>query len=212
MKSIFWHRRDLRIDDNAGLYKALKESDSVIPVFIFDTTILSKLPKDDQRVIFIHQEISELKKEYANQGADLFVYQGNPIELLPQLAKEFNVTSVYTNRDYEPLALDRDIQVFKKLESLKISFLGAKDHVIFEKSEVMKLDNSPYTIFTPYSKKWKEKLTDFYLKPYPTVKYVDNLMKFKETSDLVSLKELGFETNLKAQFPTKEFVDYLKVD
>ena len=205
MKSIFWHRRDLRIDDNAGLYKALKESNSVIPLFVFDTTILSKLPKDDQRIIFIHQEIEVLKKEYQKLGSDLFVYYGNPIELIPQLVQELNVTSVYTNRDYEPLALDRDIQVFKKLESLNISFLGAKDHVIFEKSEVMKPDSSPYTIFTPYSKKWKEKLTDFYLKPYPTVKYSDNLIKVKVTSDLISLKELGFETNLKVQFPVKKF-------
>lgn len=205
MKSIFWHRRDLRIDDNAGLYKALKESDSVIPIFIFDSTILSKLPNDDQRVIFIHNEIEELKKEYYKLGSDLLVYHGNPIELIPQLVKDFNVISVYTNRDYEPLALDRDIQVFKKLESLKISFLGAKDHVIFEKSEVMKPDSSPYTIFTPYSKKWKEKLTDFYLKPYPTVKYSDNLFKVKEISELISLKELGFETNLKVKFPVKQF-------
>ena len=205
MKSIFWHRRDLRIDDNAGLYKALKESESVLPLFIFDTTILSKLPKNDQRILFIHQEIEELKKEYQKLGADLYVFYGNPVELIPQIAKEFSVESVYTNRDYEPLAIERDVQVFKKLESLKIRFLGAKDHVIFEKSEVMKPDNSPYTIFTPYSKKWKEKLTDFYLTPYPTVKYCDSLIKVKQSSDLISLKELGFESYLKVHFPIKQF-------
>ena len=205
MKSIFWHRRDLRIDDNAGLYKALNESESVLPLFIFDSTILSKLPKNDQRVLFIHREIEEIKKEYQKLGSDLYVYHGDPIELIPQIAKEFNINSVYVNRDYEPLAIERDVQVFKKLESLKIQFLGAKDHVIFEKSEVMKPDNSPYSIFTPYSKKWKEKLTEFNITPYPTIKYCDNLFKVKETSDLISLKELGFDSKLKVQFPVKKF-------
>jgi deoxyribodipyrimidine photo-lyase len=205
MKSIFWHRRDLRIDDNAGLYKALKESESVLPLFIFDTTILSKLPKNDQRVLFIHREIADLKKEYQKLGSDLYVFHGNPVDLIPQLAKEFNVDSVYTNRDYEPLAIQRDVQVFKKLESLKIQFLGAKDHVIFEKSEVMKPDNSPYTIFTPYSKKWKDKLNEFYLSSYPSIKYCDKLLKVEQVSTLITINELGFDSHCLVSIPNKIF-------
>jgi deoxyribodipyrimidine photo-lyase len=62
--ALFWHRRDIRIADNSGLHKALIESDAVIPVFIFDTYILDRLPKQDARVSFLHHEISELKKAY----------------------------------------------------------------------------------------------------------------------------------------------------
>ena len=153
MISIFWHRRDLRIHDNAALFKALKNGGQVQPIFVFDETILSKLPRDDQRVVFIHQEIERLKEEYKKLGCDLQVFYGNPITLVPEIAGKLNATSVYTNRDYEPYALERDQKIFEVLGSKDIAFIGAKDHVIFEKSEVLKGDGTPYTIFTPYSNK-----------------------------------------------------------
>ena len=152
MISIFWHRRDLRIHDNAALFKALKNGGKVQPLFVFDETILSKLPKDDQRIVFIHQEIKRLKEEYKKFGADLQVFYGNPILLIPQIAEKLKATSVYTNRDYEPYALERDQKIFEVLRDKNIEFIGAKDHVIFEKSEVLKGDGTPYTIFTPYSR------------------------------------------------------------
>ena len=157
MKSIFWHRRDLRIDDNSGLYKALKKSTTVIPIFIFDTTILNKLDKNDQRVLFIYEEIKRLKHQYQLVGSDLEVFYGNPIDIIPEISIKYDVKSVYTNRDYEPYALERDSVIFNKLAEKGISFVGSKDHVVFEKSEIMKSDGTPYTIFTPYSRKWKEK-------------------------------------------------------
>lgn len=191
-KVLFWHRRDLRIDDNAGLYKALKSGGKVQPIFIFDKNILDKLPANDQRVLFIHQEISKLKKHYQDLGSDLKVMYGLPLEIIPRLVEEHEITSVFSNRDYEPYALERDAQLFEKLKALNCEFIGAKDHVIFEKNEVLKDDGLPYTIFTPYSRKWKAKLSDFYLSSYPTSKYTDNLQS-SSLQELIPLQEMGFE-------------------
>ena len=204
MISIFWHRRDLRIHDNAALFKALKNGGQVQPIFVFDETILSKLPRDDQRVFFIHQEIERLKGEYKILGADLQVFYSNPITLIPELAEKLQATSVYTNRDYEPYALERDQKIFEVLQKKNIEFIGAKDHVIFEKAEVLKGDGTPYTIFTPYSRKWKEKLTELDLSSFEVGKYVGNLMQSNATP-LISLEEMAFENEKKIEFPTRIF-------
>jgi len=209
---LFWHRRDLRIADNAGLFKALKENQDVQPIFIFDHTILSELPKNDQRVRFIHQEIQRLKREYQALGTDLLVFEGTPTELIPALAKEFRAKKVYTNRDYEPYALERDRTIHAKLEALNIPFIGTKDHVIFEKNEVLKDDGLPYTIFTPYARKWKSKLTDFYLSSYPTEKYQGHFIRRNQPEKLISLEDLGFEDVAIHPFPERqiraEIVEY----
>ena len=202
MNVIFWHRRDLRIEDNAALFKALKFGNNVIPVFIFDKTILDELPKDDQRLLFIFKTIERLKAEYQSYGSDLKVYYGNPIEIIPQIAVENNVTAVYTNRDYEPYALERDKQVYDLLKQKGVEFIGAKDHVIFEKNEVLKADGKPYTVYTPYSKKWKELLNLFYLKAYPTENYLQNLFQAPEKASLISLSQMGFESEQKVDFPS----------
>ena len=194
MKVLYWHRRDLRIDDNAALYKALKTGSNVLPVFIFDNNILDDLPKDDQRVLFIHQTIEQLKSQYQSYGSDLQVYYGNPIELIPQIAFKNKVSTVYVNRDYEPYALKRDKQVYDLLKLKGIEFLGAKDHVVFEKNEILKADGKPYTVYTPYSKKWKALLNPFYLKTYPAEKYAHNLIQVNNKTTLISLKEMGFES------------------
>ena len=204
MKSIFWHRRDLRINDNAGLFKALKNSSFVQPIFIFDETILSKLKKSDQRILFIHQEIENLKKQYQQNGADLKIYFGNPIDLIPEIAHEFNAQVVYTNRDYEPYASERDTQIHALLSELNIEFIGTKDHVIFEKHEITKSDGLPYTVFTPYSRKWKEKINTYYSKSYQVEKYLDKLQK-SESSEIISLENLGFDSLQKNSFPFKKF-------
>ncbi|MGJ8661408.1 MAG: cryptochrome/photolyase family protein [Bacteroidota bacterium] len=204
--AIFWHRRDLRFHDNAGLYRALKENDSVQAVFIFDKNILDKLPTNDQRILFIHDSIRDLKKVYQSFGSDLKVVYGNPVEQIAMLAKQFKAQIVYTNRDYEPYARERDKQVFDILKDEKIEFIGSKDHVIFEKSEVVKNDGLPYTIYTPYSRKWKEKMNDFYSSSYPTEKYTENLAKI-ETDKLISVKEMGFETEIIHPIPTLEYED-----
>lgn len=205
IRSIFWHRRDLRIQDNAGLYHALKNSDEVQAIFIFDKVILDSLPKNDQRVVFIHQEISRLKKEYQEIGADLQVFYGNPIELIPSIIDTYKAECLYTNRDYEPYALKRDKHIYELLASKNITFKGFKDHVIFEKNEVVKADKSPYTVFTPYMKQWKAKLNSFYTKAYPVEKYHSKLLKSTSHSELISLEEMGFSSEQLVTFPNKEF-------
>lgn len=202
-KALFWHRRDLRIADNAGLYKALRQHTEVRVVFIFDKSILAHLPKNDQRVVYLHQQINTLKQAYIEQGADLQVFYGLPEEIIANLAQELQVDAVYTNRDYEPKALQRDQRIFEQLQALNIAFIGAKDQVIFEKSEVVKDDNKPYTVFTPYSKKWKAKLNAFYLKAYPTENYLCSLQKVAPTS-MPTLEALGFSPAQTQEFPSKD--------
>lgn len=201
--AIFWHRRDLRIHDNAGLYKALKKHQSVQAVFIFDQQILQHLAANDQRVLFIYQEIEKLKEAYQELGADLKVYYGHAATLIAELAQAMKAEVVYANRDYEPQALLRDTAVFEALKKLDIQFIGAKDQVIFEKSEVVKDDGKPYTIYTPYARKWKAKLNEFYLKPNPTEAYFQNLAKVAPTP-LMSLAEMGFESAHTQAFPKSE--------
>ncbi len=207
-KALFWHRRDLRFEDNAGLYRAQIAADSVQPIFIFDTEILNKLPRDDQRIVFIHAAIQELKSTYQKLGGDLKVYHGNPTELLPQIVKDLKASAVFTNRDYEPYALNRDKLIYQKLKSEQIDFIGAKDHVIFEKEEVVKNDGLPYTVFTPYSRKWKEKMNTYFLSSYPNEKYGQKIDQI-ETEKLITLKEMNFQEVKKVPFPSSEYKDEL---
>lgn len=199
--ALFWHRRDLRINDNHGLFKALTSGHKIIPIFIFDTTILSKLKSEDQRVIFIHQQIEKIKTDYQSFDSDLLVYYGNPIELIPQIANEFTVQKVFTNRDYEPQAIQRDTEIFEILNALSVEFIGSKDHVIFEKNEVVKDDGKPYTVFTPYSRKWKTTLTTQHLVSFETRSHVSNLQPFDRKTPLISLNEMGFDGIETVEFP-----------
>lgn len=199
--TLFWFRRDFRLTDNASLFHALKADFPVQPIFIFDSDILGKLPKQDARVSFIHQEITRLSEELADKGTTLDVRYGKPTEIWDELLKEYNIGSVYANRDYEPYALERDKAVFDLLATHDIKFSAHKDHVIFEKSEVVKADGKPYTVFTPYSKIWKKKLNDFYLKPYPS----DSIEHWNKGNSraIPSLSEMGFELS-NIPFPSRE--------
>ncbi len=203
MTALFWHRRDLRIDDNKGLFEALKQNEIVHPIFIFDKSILDKLPNNDQRILFIYQEIESLKKSYQNLGTDLWVYYGEPSEIIPKIAQELNCSSVYFNNDYEPYALQRDQEIQLSLNNLKIEFIGNKDHVIFEKNEVLKDDGKPYTIFTPYSRKWKANLKEEDLREYSIEKYSRNLAQIQQKEALITLEEMGFESKVLHDFPDR---------
>ena len=199
MYKIFWFRRDLRLTDNAGLYMSLSSDNiPVIPVFIFDKNILEKLPSNDSRVDFIHHTLISLNEKLKGFSSGIKVYYGKPEEVWLEIIKSFNVHSVFANHDYEPYAIQRDEKIKLLLQSRAISFHSFKDHVIFEKSEVVKDDGKPYTVFTPFKKKWMEKLYSkkdgqnlFYLKPYPLEKYFQNFAKMDEVS-IVDLKDMGF--------------------
>ena len=200
--AIHWFKRDLRLADNAALYYALKSGIPVQPIFIFDTEILNKLEdKSDARVTFIHQELSRLKQELQALGSDLLVYYGNPVELWPSILEELQPSAVYTNRDYEPYAKKRDTEVSTILLKHPISFNTYKDHVLFEMDEVLKDDDTPYVVFTPYSRKWKATLTPYQLKPYPTEKYF-NSFNHRAPTPLITLEEMGFKKS-KIAFPPK---------
>ena len=203
MTALFWHRRDLRIDDNKGLFEALKQNEIVNPIFIFDKSILDKLPNNDQRILFIYQEIESLKKSYQDLGSDLWVYYGEPSEIIPKIAQELNCSSVYFNNDYEPYALQRDEEIQVSLNKIKIEFIGKKDHVIFEKNEVLKDDGKPYTIFTPYSRKWKANLKEEDLREYSIEKHTRNLVQKQQEKALITLEEMGFESKVLHDFPDR---------
>ncbi|PWH85308.1 cryptochrome/photolyase family protein [Brumimicrobium oceani] len=210
--TIFWHRRDLRTNDNAGLFAALRKEKEVQPIFIFDKNILNELKSEDQRVLYIYKHIQKIKKQYKEHGSDLLVYYGEPKEIFKQLIAEHKISSVYTNRDYEPYAKTRDEEIAHLLEEQDIKFRTLKDHVIFERNEVVKGDGTPYRVFTPYMKQWKKELSDFHLKTYPTEKYFENLKQSKEASTLISLKEMGFSDEQTQDFPSIEASDKIIKD
>lgn len=196
--TVFWFRRDLRLNDNAGLYHALRENENVLPIFIFDTLILDALPtKKDKRVEFILDSLSLLRDELESHGSSLLILQGDPVEIFSTISAK----AVYTNRDYEPYATHRDAAVAKELGKKNIPFHTFKDHVIFEKDEVVKSDGEPYTVFTPYSKQWKSKLAKFYYTSYPTKKYFKSFRR-TEPFPFPSLTDIGFEKT-GATFPER---------
>ena len=200
--SIFWFRRDLRLHDNAGLYHALKSGNPVLPIFIFDKNILDKLEdKKDRRVVFIHNILSEIQNELNQFGASLLVKYGTPEEIFPALLNENDVSAIYSNHDYEPYAQIRDNAVREYAMTENVGFHTYKDQAIFEKNEVLSGAGTPYTVFTPYSRKWKEKVNEFYLKSYPTETYSENYLKVDKT-EMPSLSEMGFQT-VESALPSK---------
>ena len=200
--NIFWFRRDLRLHDNAALYHALRDEHPVIPIFIFDKNILDKLEnKEDRRVIFIYDVIKELNDKLKKIGSTVEIYYGYPEKIFVQLLSKYKIEKVYTNHDYEPYAIDRDKKINEILKLSGAQLKTYKDQVIFEKDEVIKDDGKPYTVFTPYSRKWKAKLNDFYLRSYPTEKYFSGFYK-QSYFQIPTLASIGFK-NVDATFPSK---------
>ena len=191
--AVFWFRRDLRLDDNAGLYHALRSGLPVLPVFIFDKEILSQIQdQDDARVTFIHQTIGQLDRELQKQGSSLLVLYDKPADAWSKLLNDSAVKAVYTNLDYEPAARLRDEAIGKLLSKRDIPFNIYKDQVIFEKDEVVKDDGNPYTVYTPYQRKWYQALTPFHLKAWPNKKYFKNFYKTGPLT-IPTLQQMGFE-------------------
>jgi deoxyribodipyrimidine photo-lyase len=200
--NIFWFRRDLRLLDNAGLYHALKGDSPVVPVFIFDKIILDQLEeKKDKRVEFIHDALIEMQEKLERIQSSLEVYFGTPEEAFEKLISDYDVQTVFTNHDYELYAIERDERIKNLLAKKNIDLKTYKDQVIFEKDEVLKDDGKPYTVYTPYSRKWKAMLTDFYIKSYPAEKYYKNFFKQSPRS-IPSLGSMGFKATGKS-FPSK---------
>jgi len=191
-KTLFWFRRDLRLHDNTGLFKALSEEKNVLPVFILDTNILEKLEKCDARVTFLHQTLKGLKQKLQQHGSDLHIEYGEPKAVWKKLVNTHQPTAVYANTDYEPYARTRDAWVEKFLAEQDITFVRTKDHIVFEKNEVLKADGTPYTVFTPYSRKWREHLTPADLAPFKSEDLPQNYAQISKKTDTPSLESMGF--------------------
>ena len=192
---LFWLRRDLRLDDNTGLFHALSCGLPVVPIFIFDREILSQLvDKDDKRVSFIYAALQQLQNQLSEISSTLDVRYGKPLEIIEKLVNQYAVHAVYANHDYEPYAIQRDEQVKQFLHQKEISFYTYKDQVIFEKKDVVKDDGSGYMVYTPYAKRWKSVLKANDYKPYESQKLISHFLK-QDGLPLPTLQEMGFKLN-----------------
>ncbi|WGH74264.1 deoxyribodipyrimidine photo-lyase [Tenacibaculum tangerinum] len=187
--AVFWFRRDLRLEDNKGLFEALQSGKKVLPVFIFDEEILEKLPKNDARVSFIYQTLNEINERLKEYASSLVIKKGTPIEAWEELINEYPVDSVYTNKDYEPYAIQRDQQVQEYLASKNITLQLFKDQVIFEEKEIVKDDGTPYTVYTPYKNKW---LKHFSEEVHAQEYKIDFDGFYELITSFPSLQEIGF--------------------
>lgn len=190
--TLFWFRRDLRLEDNVGLFHALQSKYPVIPLFIFDDTILESLPKKDARVGFIHDSLSKMNQKLEKFGSSILIKKGKTQHVWQQLLQEFDVQEVYFNKDYEPYAIKRDLAICELLKANKVNSFSFKDQVIFEENEITKSDGLPYTVYTPYKNKWLEN----YNLNRPVREYNnDELFSrfYKSSFNFPTLEEIGFE-------------------
>ena len=189
--SVFWFRRDLRLDDNLGLNAALSSGLKVIPIFIFDTEIINKLEKNDLRIKMIHAALVKLNDAMLGNRCNVGMYLGNPKAVFESLLKKFKIKSVYTNHDYEPYAIERDKSIKSFLEKRNVTYKSFKDQVIFEKDEVVKDDGNPYKVYTPYSRKWIEKLKSTGFETCKSETKLNSLASLE--LPYLTLKEIGFD-------------------
>jgi len=189
--ALVWFRRDLRVHDHAALHRALKAHERVYCVFVFDTTILDRLPRRDRRVEFILRAVEEVAAALREMGGELIVRHGDPAVEIPRLAAELGVSAVYCNRDYEPTAIARDAEVKRRIASAE--FLDFKDQVIFERGEVMTQGGTPFSVFTPYKNAWLKKLDPTDLRAWPVADYAAHLAPPRSAESLPTLRDIGFE-------------------
>ena len=200
--SIFWFRRDLRLHDNVALYHALQSEEKILPIFIFDKDILEKIPKNDARISFIHKELNIMNEHLQSFEARISMFHGNPKEVFQTLIEKYHVVKVFTNHDYEPYAIKRDLEIKELLASNTIEFHTYKDQVIFERNEITKKDGTPYVVYTPYSKKWMEAYHINAQKNYPSE---DLLSGFYSSVKLtvLTLDDIGFT---ETRIPIKNYI------
>lgn len=207
--SFFWFRRDLRLEDNVGLFHALQSKYPLIPLFIFDDSILESLPKNDARVSFIYESLSKINTKLQETATSLLVRKGKNIDVWKSLLGEFDVKEVFFNKDYEPYAIERDTTICELLEGNNTVSYSFKDQVIFEEKEITKADGLPYTIYTPYKNKWLEKYRSMApVKEYDTRSHFSNF--HKNDFAFPTLEQIGFEeSSVKVRPHTLKFIaDY----
>ena len=203
---IFWFRRDLRLDDNHALFKALKSGYDVLPIFIFDSNITNKLNQNDHRLNHINNVLDGLNKRLSENKKKIYIYKGDPIEIISKLIIKLKIKEIYLNKDYEPYAIDRDDKIEKLCVANNVSYNSFKDHVIFEEDQIVKKDGTPYVVYTPYSRKWIEKFQSNQLYSYPSelnlgsfvdsdkIREVNYLMEFEK--NIISPKTYNLNNDL----------------
>lgn len=205
---IFWFRRDLRLDDNHALFKALKSGYDVLPIFIFDSNITNKLNQNDHRLNYINNVLDGLNKRLSENKKKIYIYKGDPIEIISKLIIKLKIKEIYLNKDYEPYAIDRDDKIEKLCVANNVSYNSFKDHVIFEEDQIVKKDGTPYVVYTPYSRKWIEKFQSNQLDSYPSEL---NLGGFVDSDKIIEVNYLmDFEKNIispKAYNLDKDLID-----
>jgi len=204
---VFWFRRDLRLEDNHGFYEALRSGMPVLPIFIFDRHILDRLGKTDRRVQFIHAQLQEMHNRLQAVGSGLRFYYDSPGSVFSMLTEKGQMKAVYTNHDYEPYATERDDKIKSGLSEKGIPFYTYKDQVVFEKQEVLAGQGQPYTVFTPYSKRWKALLALEGIPEYPSETLLNQCLPWQSVP-IPSLESMGFEAG-DLPFPAKETTDVL---
>ncbi len=202
-----WFRRDLRIDDNSALNAAIRSKQNILPVFIFDKDILDHLEEDDHRVQFIHDQLHKINREFNSAGGSIFVGFGYPEEVWPKIINDFNISTVYTNRDYEGYAIERDQKIKTLIEDQGGRFISYQDHVIMEPGSVLKDNGEPYTIYTPFKKKWLSKFSGVLVEDLPLE---GNFIEHHYT--IPELEDIGFKgSNIKIpDFSLKNIESYAK--
>ena len=191
--TLFWFRRDLRLHDNHGFFEALNSGYNVLPIFIFDSEILEHLPKDDARVTFIYDTLQTLRtKLETSYNSSIGMFYGKPLAIYQDLLNTYDVKAVFTNRDYEPYALKRDREIAQLLSENDVRFESFKDHVIFEKDEIVKKDGLPYKVYTPYMKLWKTQFKPEHVAPFNSISRFKNLCTEFDVPNL-SLSAIGFK-------------------
>jgi len=191
---IFWFRRDLRLQDNTALYHALKENINVLTLFIFDNTITNTLHDNDQRIQFIYLELQKINLELSKYNSSILIKSGYPLKIFNELSEKYHITAIYYNNDYEPYAIERDHNINDFAKHHNIIIKSYKDHVIFEKNDILKEDKTPYIMFTPYAKKWLESLTVKKIKKIKINDYTSNFYHSK-IQEFPSIEALGFKTS-----------------
>ena len=189
-KNIFWFRRDLRLEDNTALANSLLEKENVIPIFIFDEKITNTLTKNDSRITFLYNQLEKINKQLKHCNSSLLVLKGNPVQVFQKLISKYNIRSVFSNKDYEPYALQRDIEITQLLKENQISHIQYKDQVIFEPNEILKEDGTSYTVYTPYKNKWLNKFRE---KPVEIFHKINFSNFYNNAFDFPTLNQIGFE-------------------
>lgn len=192
--TIFWFRRDLRINDNKGFFEALNGKNKVIPIFIYDSKIIDKLHKDDHRLTFIQNALGGINNAMKRNRCTLGIYRGSPEAVFEKIIREFPIEKVIANRDYEPYAMERDEAIKQLLKAQEIDFITYKDQVIFERNEVVKDDGTPYKVYTPYSRKWQAKYQAEGLEHFPSEDLLDNIYN-ENPLPQTDLKEMGMQSS-----------------